>query len=48
MGYCLQRCGKYGDLPALRTSGARDFGLSGEVDVDQLVKISEINRTGGT
>lgn len=28
---------------ALRTSGARDFGLSGEVDfLDQLVKISEI------
>lgn len=29
---------------ALRTSGARDFGLSGEVDyLEQLVKISEIN-----
>ena len=28
---------------ALRTSGARDFGLSGEMDfLDQLVKISEI------
>ena len=27
---------------ALRTSGARDFGLTGEVDfLDQLVKISE-------
>ena len=32
-----------GNTEALRTSGARDFGLSGEVDcLEQLMKISEI------
>ncbi len=42
MGYCFQCRRKHG-YEALRTSSARDFGLSGEVDVfESLVKISEI------
>ena len=43
MGYCFNVLGNAEVCEALRTSSARDFGLSGEVDVfESLVKISEI------